>query len=76
MVDTISALSGNKTILVIAHRTTSVKRCDTVFFLKNGKLIDSGTFAKLMAQSAEFREMVGYIPEDMASPDSSPTSGT
>ena len=76
MVDTISALSGNKTILVIAHRTTTVKRYDTVFFLKNGKLIDSGTFAKLIAQSAELREMVGHIPEDVASPDSSSASGT
>lgn len=54
--DTIKALSGDKTVLVVAH----------CFFLKNGKLVDSGTFANLMAQSAEFREMVGHIPEGIA----------
>lgn len=37
--DAVNALHGFKTIIVIAHRLTTVEKCDTVYELQNGKLI-------------------------------------
>lgn len=52
--DSISKMFGNKTIIVITHRATTVKNCDRILLLKNGALIDNGTYASLMDTSEEF----------------------
>jgi len=56
--DTIRALAKDRTILIVAHRTTTVKNCDTVFFLQGGKLADQGRFDDLIARNSEFRRTV------------------
>ena len=57
LMDAIETLSGKKTIILIAHRLTTVKRCDVVFYLDNGQLIDSGTHESLLRENADFRKM-------------------
>jgi ABC-type multidrug transport system fused ATPase/permease subunit len=42
--DAISALKGETTIVMIAHRLSSVQNADLVFYLSDGKLLASGTF--------------------------------
>ena len=42
--DAISALKGETTIVMIAHRLSSVQNADMVFYLGDGKLLASGTF--------------------------------
>jgi ATP-binding cassette subfamily C protein len=37
-INAINALSGQKTILIIAHRLTTIENCDIVFSLENGKV--------------------------------------
>ena len=32
------------TIIIIAHRISTVKKCDNIIFLKNGELKSQGTF--------------------------------
>ena len=60
-----SGLLGEKTIIIIAHRLSTVEKCDRLFFLKEGHLLDSGTFAHLISSSSEFRAMAGEkIQED------------
>lgn len=44
IVNTISGLKGSKTVLVIAHRMTTIEDCDRVFILDRGVLVDDGTF--------------------------------
>lgn len=53
----IEKLSGLVTTITIAHRLTTVKNCDIIFLLKNGKIVHQGTFDQLIAFSDEFREM-------------------
>lgn len=51
-------LAGEKTILLIAHRLSSVRACDEIHFLDNGRVAESGTFDALLAKSPPFRAMV------------------
>jgi ATP-binding cassette subfamily C protein len=51
------ALRGRKTVVVIAHRLSSVRDFDRIVFLRNGAVAATGTFDELYAGQPEFREM-------------------
>jgi ATP-binding cassette, subfamily B, bacterial PglK len=53
----IRSLSGHKTIILIAHRLTTVQNCDTIYMLENGSVVAEGTFASLAASNLTFRAM-------------------
>lgn len=56
----ISALSrykGKGTIIMVAHRLTTIKQCDRVIFVNRGRISGSGTYAELYAHNATFRQM-------------------
>ena len=46
-----------KTLIIIAHRITTVKSCDVVYMINRGRIIDSGTYNELMASNLEFQNM-------------------
>ena len=46
-----------KTVILIAHRLTTVKDCDTIFLLEHGRLIASGSYADLIENSRPFQKM-------------------
>ncbi|HSW35140.1 MAG TPA: ABC transporter ATP-binding protein, partial [Candidatus Limnocylindrales bacterium] len=46
-----------KTLIIIAHRLTTVKNCDQVFMLEKGRIIASGTYSSLLAENKLFRAM-------------------
>jgi ATP-binding cassette, subfamily B, bacterial PglK len=60
IVDTLRKLAGEKTVIVIAHRLSTVQNCDLLLYMDNGKLIDTGTFDELRDKNSEFAEMVRY----------------
>ena len=45
------------TIVVIAHRLSTVRKCDQVYELENGSIVASGDFDQLINRSNSFREM-------------------
>lgn len=57
VMDAIDRLSGQKTIIMIAHRLSTVKNCDQLYYLKNGKLVANGTYDFLLANNHDFRRM-------------------
>lgn len=57
----IENLSGQKTIIMIAHRLTTVKNCDRIFLLEHGRVSASGAFEELAQQSDTFREMARNV---------------
>lgn len=48
---------NNKTIIIIAHRLTTVKNCDIILEFENGKIINKGTYDYLIKNSPSFREI-------------------
>lgn len=50
----IDALSGEKTVIVIAHRMTTVRNCDFIIFLVDGRIADVGSYDELLARNPEF----------------------
>ena len=56
-IKSIENLSGERTIILIAHRITTVINCDIIFFLRQGRMIASGTYDFLLSKNTEFRQM-------------------
>ena len=54
----IDALPGDKTVLMIAHRLSTVERCDRILVLDQGRVAGSGTWDSLMEECAVFRQLV------------------
>ena len=51
-------LKGAYTIIVVAHRLSTIKNADRIFILSNGKIVDEGTFSDLLVNSIKFKKMV------------------
>lgn len=55
--DAFNALSKGKTVLMIAHRLSTVTGADRIVVIKDGKIADSGTHAELSAKDGLYAEM-------------------
>ena len=56
--EAVNAISGKITIIIIAHRLTTLKNCNLIYFINNGTL-DSGGFDDLYEKNPDFRLMAG-----------------
>jgi ABC-type multidrug transport system fused ATPase/permease subunit len=57
LIDAIERLRGDKTLIMIAHRLTTVQHCDTIYMMKDAEVIAEGSYSELLITSKEFREM-------------------
>lgn len=57
ILEAIYNLAHKKTIILIAHRLSTVKECDMIFMLDRGKLVGQGTYNELITNNQQFREM-------------------
>ena len=53
----IEGLNQDLTILIIAHRLTTVQHCDFIVELEHGQVVAQGTYKQLRESSPSFREM-------------------
>jgi ATP-binding cassette subfamily C protein len=54
----VEALHRSKTVIIIAHRLSTVRHCDRLLMIDQGRIIDSGTFEELHARNAGFQKLV------------------
>ena len=52
-------LAENRTIVLIAHRLSTVRHCHVIFMMEDGKVVAQGTYAQLAASNTSFRAMAG-----------------
>ena len=57
ILEAIDQLAHEKTIIMIAHRLTTVKKCDVIHILGDGKVIESDTYENLYKTNETFRKM-------------------
>ena len=58
LTEILAQLKGNKTIIAIAHRLSTLVNCDRIVYIKEGYVVDIGTFQELCAKHDDFEEIV------------------
>lgn len=53
--EAINNLMKNRTSIVIAHRLSTIRNANTIYVLKQGKIIEQGTYKELLAKKGEFK---------------------
>lgn len=56
--DKIDLLHGRFTMVIVAHRLSTIKNVDTIYLMDKGKVIDYGSFNELLEKSEKFKQMV------------------
>ena len=51
----IHSLAGKKTIILISHRLANVVHSDCIYAMSNGRVIEQGTHAQLLAKQGAYR---------------------
>lgn len=57
VIEAIEQLRGDRTIIMIAHRLTTVQNCDIIYLMEEGEIVAKGTYDELMQNSKQFRKM-------------------
>ena len=59
--ETLDSLAGDVTLIVIAHRLATVRHCDQVIRLSDGRITGRGTFEQVRAQVPEFNRQAELL---------------
>lgn len=62
VMDAIRRLAGQKTMVLIAHRLTTVTDCDTIYLLDGGEVVATGDYEELRGSHSMFRAMSARAP--------------
>jgi ABC-type bacteriocin/lantibiotic exporter with double-glycine peptidase domain len=57
----LESLRGKVTIIVVAHRLSTVQRADLLYWMADGRLVNSGTFEELRAANKDFETSVNLL---------------
>lgn len=57
VMEAVHRLSRQKTIILIAHRLSTVMSCDNIFYLERGEVIASGRYEELLENNSQFRRL-------------------
>ncbi len=62
----IQGLSGDKTVICVAHRLSTIRWSDVIYVVDGGRIVDSGTYDELLEKSPVFQELALESDEDDA----------
>jgi ATP-binding cassette, subfamily B, bacterial PglK len=60
IMEAINNFSGKKTIILIAHRLKTVQKCNQIFYMDKGEVVDQGTFDELIEKNKNFKNMAKH----------------
>jgi ATP-binding cassette, subfamily B, bacterial PglK len=63
IMQTINELRNDITIIIIAHRLSTVRECDQIYLVDNGKIIAQGNFLELVKKNDMFSSMVSQYKQ-------------
>ena len=52
--ESINAMKGKRTVVIIAHRLSTVKNCDYIYVLKSGRVVEVGSFYELYSNTNSY----------------------
>jgi ATP-binding cassette subfamily B protein len=55
VIDSIEDLSSKKTVIMIAHRLSTVKNCDRIYVMKNGEIVDWGSYEEIALKGVHIK---------------------
>ena len=55
--NSLDEIRKNKTLITVAHRLSTIKHCDVIFYMENGYILAVGSYDELLAKSDKFKEM-------------------
>ncbi len=55
--DSIDNISKDYTIIIVAHRLSTIINCNKIYMLENGKIADSGTHKELLKSNKEYQKL-------------------
>lgn len=61
VMEAVNTLGHKITIILIAHRLTTVRQCDQIYLLEKGRVKASGTYEELNASNHIFKKMTGAV---------------
>jgi len=64
--EAIARLQGEKTVLIVAHRLSSVRHCANILVLDQGRLVQQGSFNALSRQTGVFRTLIQAMEKEVA----------
>lgn len=66
VMDAVHQLGRKKTILLVAHRLSTVRHCDEIFLMDQGQIVASGSFDELLVSNENFRRMALMDADDVS----------
>jgi ABC-type multidrug transport system fused ATPase/permease subunit len=66
VIQAIRDLAHRKTIILVAHRLTTVRDCDVIYMFDRGEIVASGAYHELMQTNVKFRTMARGMVEEAA----------
>lgn len=57
VMNAVNNIAEVKTMIIIAHRSSTVENCDNIYLIEDGKIIDQGKYDELLQKNSYFREM-------------------
>ena len=61
VMEALNQLRSERTFIMIAHRLSTVRDCDVLYLMNEGKIVGRGTYDELNEAHSEFRQMTQTV---------------
>ncbi len=57
MMEALKIAQTDRTVIMIAHRLSTVQDCDVIYYIDAGEVVDAGSYSDLLSRNADFRRL-------------------